>query len=486
MKTIYEIIKKLKGHEIRRIKAQFKTSPFEFEIAEKLFDLVTQYDLQDEGFYSQKLYNKDPDNTFRVAKSRLKRMLENAVLHDKSLDDYDTPSINARLQSKKRLLQGEIMLGRGAYKAGQTLLYHVISEAKRYDLTDEWFQAELLLYRVQSVLSSVAEFERQTQELLVMNHKRGLINEALILHNAVKNLITSMTLDDQQQVEVRAKVDRIRQIEEETGHPSVRNVYYLSEIYYLQVTDHYEEELVFCRKYLELLQKHPEHYSSRHITSAYAHLQQVLLQLGRLDEAREFAQKILADTSRESINYLGELDLCFRIEFYSGDYDTALDYVKQAFSHPVFKSSRMLAAKWHYYNACVLFQRKQYREAAPELNYAAPLLADKQGMNLYVRLLDIMLMYELGNQDLMDTRIQNMKQFLKRNTKNRALYRPTRLIQLLMTWRRARYEVARASHEVRAMLQDLRDFHEKSPFKKGDFELIRFELWLEQKTGISV
>ena len=51
---------------------------------------------------------KAPDNTFRVTKSRLKRMLENIVLNDKSLTGYQSPAINARLQVQKKLLQGEI------------------------------------------------------------------------------------------------------------------------------------------------------------------------------------------------------------------------------------------------------------------------------------------------------------------------------------------------------------------------------------------
>ena len=132
MELIYEIIKKLKNYELRQIRNYLNASPFEYEKVGKLFELVTRYKDKEEDFFSQKLYGNPPDNTFRVTKSRLKKLLEDVVLNDKSLTDYSADHINAALQSKKRLLQGEILLGRGAYQASKNLLLQVTATSKKF------------------------------------------------------------------------------------------------------------------------------------------------------------------------------------------------------------------------------------------------------------------------------------------------------------------------------------------------------------------
>ncbi|MEL7340364.1 MAG: hypothetical protein AAGM67_07765, partial [Bacteroidota bacterium] len=137
MKLIYEIYHKLKNQEIRQLKHKIQHASFEYEKVGKLFELVTQYEEREESFYSQALYQKEPDNTFRVTKSRLKRMFENVILQDRSLTGYSSASTNARLQTRKKLLQGEILLGRGALQASKNLLFQVISSARKFDLYHE-------------------------------------------------------------------------------------------------------------------------------------------------------------------------------------------------------------------------------------------------------------------------------------------------------------------------------------------------------------
>ena len=162
MDLIFDIFKKLKNHEIRQIRNHLNASPFEFEKVGKLFELVTRYKDKDEEFFSEKLYGRAPDNTFRVTKSRLKRILEDVILDDKSITDYDAARVNALLQAQKRLLQGEILLGRGAYKASKNLLLQVVGNGRKFSLHNEHFWAQMLLHRTQSVNLSVKEFQKGT------------------------------------------------------------------------------------------------------------------------------------------------------------------------------------------------------------------------------------------------------------------------------------------------------------------------------------
>lgn len=479
MKLIYDIVKKLSKQEIRQIKHIIQNSPFEYEKMGKLFDLVTRYEEKEEEFYSRKLYKKEPDNTFRVTKSRLKRMLENVILQDKSLSGYKSPSINAKLQIQKKLLQGEILLGRGAYLASKNLLLQVIATARKYSLHNEYFQAELLLYRSHSIRTSVKEFEKKTQNLLEANRLRADLNEAMILYYSISNLLSNQELKPKQKEEVRRTINRIKEIAETTGHPQILKRHYLSEIYYLQTTFRDEEALVYCQKYLTLIREDRSQYSEQEVAVAYGQLAQVNLRLGNLEEARTFAHQALGIFSEDEMNYLAGLELAFRVSFEADEYADTMKYVNKALNHPQFEASKMISAKWHYFHACLLFRQKMFREAYMKLNDTTPLLSDKYGMNLHVRLLEIMIMYEMENYDLMETKILNMRQFIKRTQKNQALKRPVILIKILMNWYKNSYQFEETLLAMQKELTDIKDH----VYQNDSFELIRLEDWMKEKTS---
>lgn len=484
MNLIYDIVKKLNKQEIRQVKHLIRNAPFEYEKLGKLLELVTRYDEREESFYSQKVYGTEPNNTFRVTKSRLKRVLENIILNDKSLAGYSAPITNARLQVKKKLLQGEILLGRGAYLASKNILLQVIATAKKFELNEERFQASLLLYRNHSIRTSVKEFKKQTTELLEYNRLSSDINEGMILYYSISNLLVNQTLKEEEKEEVRKTIERLKEINDRTGHSLIRKLYYLSEIYYLQIANRDQEALSFCHKYLKLIQEDKTLYTSQSLAVAHGHLAQVYLRLGKLNEAGSYSDKILAAFSPEEMNYLQALELRFRIDFYAEDYDEALEQIEIAFNHPQFEASKMLEAKWHYFHACLLFKTKNYKDAYQKLNYTTPLLADKYGMNLHIRLLEIMIMHELGHFDLMETKILNMRQFIKRTQKNQELVRPITLIKILMRWYKLSYQFDETLKSVKSELETLKAFHKDQANRNSGFELIKLESWMKKKSQI--
>ena len=484
MELIYDILKKLKKFELRQIRNHLAASPFEYEKVGKLFELVTRYKDKDETFFSQKLYGKDPDNTFRVTKSRLKRMLEDVVLNDKSLTGYSAKFINAKLQAEKRLLQGEILLGRGAYKASKNLLHQVISTTRQFSLHNEHYHAEMLLHRNQSINKSVREFQRQTNALLELNETNYLVNEAAILHYSVTNFLTRLSKSDPEtREEILRKIERIREVSDQTGSPLARYYYLLSNILFLQYDFQFEQAMEFCKLHLELVEKEPAVHSKQRLGSAYFQLTETTFRSGHLEEAQKYVDQTLAFFSPEETNYLIVLGTAFRIAFWSSNWEKAEDFVNQAIQHPRFEVSAFRAAIWHYYKPCLLFNTERVRPALRELNNATALLTDKEGWNLTFRLQEIMILYEAELYDLLETKILNMRQFVKRTQKKSNLYRPMKLISILMEWHKNSLNLAQTVKSIQRQLRDLQSYHEDIPFDPATGELIRLENWMADKVG---
>lgn len=481
MDLIYDIFKKLKNHEIRQIRNHLNASPFEFEKVGKLFELVTRYRDKEEAFFSEKLYGRAPDNTFRVTKSRLKRILEDVILDDKSVTDYDAAHVNALLQSKKRLLQGEILLGRGAYKASKNLLLQVIGSGRKFSLHNEHFWAQMLLHRSQSVNLSVKEFQKGNDDLLRLNEVNYLVNQAAIHHYALTNILTQTSLKDDQLVDIQQKIDRIEHIAQDTQSPLAQYYFLLSKILFLQYTYSYSEAQKYCKLQLDLIRKEPAVRSKQRLGSAFFQLTETSLRKGDLQEAQKFVEETMGHFSKEETNYLIVLGTAFRIAFFAEDWAKATLIIQDAFSHSRFQASPFRAAIWHYNHSCLLFKTKRISEALRTLNDATPLLGDKMGWNLTFRLHEIMVLFEAGLYDVLETKILNMRQFVKRTQKNSEIYRPMKLIQILMEWHKNSLDIKKTIQAAKRQFADLKEFHQNIPFDPSTGELLRLENWLLEK-----
>ena len=483
MELIYEIIKKLKNYELRQIRNYLNASPFEYEKVGKLFELVTRYKDKDEAFFSQKLYDAEPDNTFRVTKSRLKKILEDVVLNEKSLTDYSAEHINAALQSKKRLLQGEILLGRGAYHASKNLLLQVIATTKKFSLHNEEFWAEMLLHRNQAINVSVREFQKNTAELLALNAVNYRVNEAAILHYSITNVLTQRSLKDQELAEIADKLQRIEEVADSTGSPLARYYFLLSSVLFFQYKYQYEDAVRYSEQYLALVRTEPAVRSHQRQGSALFQLTESYLRKGDLAHAAANAEEMLKFFGKEETNYLIVLPTAFRIAYFAENWAAAMATVQDAFAHPRFTASPFRAAMWHYFHSCVLLRMGQTSESLRALNEATPLLTDKMGWNLTFRLHEIIVLHEAKLYDLLETKIQNMRQFVKRTQKDSELYRPMKLIQILMEWHKNSLDVRKTIPAISKYLAELEDYHKVIPFDPSSGELIRLETWLVEKGG---
>ncbi len=483
MDVIYDIYKKLRSQEIRYLKQQFEQAIFEHEKVGKLFELITQFPEQDESFYSEKLYGEAPNNTFRVTKTRLKRILENVLLNEKSLSGYGAEITDQQLQMKKKLLQAEILFGRGSYKAGRSLLMQCIAIAQKYELYQELFQAEMLMYRYASIRVSSDKYTEQVINMQGLNQKNRDINEALILHYHTTNSLLHKTLDLDALDVIRTQIDMIATISERTPHPLMWNAHYLSEVYYYQIISDFDTAWTFSKKYLELIKSYPIYFTGQRLANAHIQFAQISLQLGRVEVAEEHAQMGLKKYTPDEINYLIILEVIFRIAFFSKKYILAEDAVKKAFVHPQFETAKMLNGQWHYFAACVAFSKKDYKLANKYLANTTNLLSDKYGKNIVIRIFEIIILYEMGLFDLIDMRIQSLRPYIKRNVKDDEWFRFQMLFKMLYEWYKVGYDFAIASQQLIPLLKELSAYNSGKTFRRTDFELIRLEKWMEEKMG---
>ncbi|MFK7973161.1 MAG: hypothetical protein AB8F95_22520 [Bacteroidia bacterium] len=332
-----------------------------------------------------------------------------------------------------------------------------------------------------STKTSVREHEKQTEVLLELNKKRALVDECVILHHSVTNLLFNRSLKKASITTVREQIDRMKEIAEKTVHPLAKNYYFLSETYFFQATQNPNMARKFCELYLELLKNEEALFTNVRLAGTYLQLAQITAEQGDLKAAEHNINRALDDFPKKAMNHLLALEVAYRIAFQSKDWEKVGKLIQQAQEHPGLNTSRNLAAKWKYFLACFQFRTQQYREAYTSLNDTTPLLADKFGINIAVRMLDIMIMYETDNMDLLESKILNMRQFVKRTQKDMAQQRAALLVRLLLGWYRSNYSFEDTVDEFKNELEPNNSERSGTGWGTSTYELIPLDSWLVEK-----
>jgi hypothetical protein len=480
MDLIRDILKHLNSQEVKRLKAQIKNNPHEFEKVGFLFDLILKYPEKPEDFFAHKLYGKAADNSFRVTKARLKRMMEDLLIGEKSLKEYDADYIIAHLTVKKRLLQGEILMGRGAYPASKNILEQVITMARKYHFIDEWFQAQMLMFRHNCSSLNATDLMREVDDLKNLSLKAASLHEAGVLYYQLSAHLATTTLKKASEFKDARKImERLKAIWDFT-HAPMAGFYFLKiAIYYTQITSEFKDARAYGQQLLELVRTEPALKSKQREGAALLQMSEICLRSGELSRAHTFSKATLNLYNKDEINYLISLETAWRIAFMQNDLELANQLIAAADAHPGIHLSKMRAGRWKYYHAVMAFKMKAFKKCILLLNEATSVMSDKLGWNIAFRLLEIMALFESQQTDVIDAKIENFRQFVKRNKHDDEYARAALLTDLLHVWHKNQYDFKTAEEFIKDGILKIKAYHSKVPFNPASFELIRFDNWIE-------
>jgi len=480
MDSFFDILETLKKEEVRKIRSVLNHSLRKYDKVGKLLDIVTRYPGKSDIFYCEKVYGRSKDPAYRVTKTRLKKIIEESLLTDKSLGQYESAYVNAALLTRKRLLQGEILLGRGAYKASTILLNQVIRTSKQYALHNELLQAKLLLFRHRSANLGIKEITKYSEEIKVLGETTELTNRATILHFALFNKLSTITISNTKELlAVTQDLTELKQIYEQTKSP-VAGFYYLrSKLYIEQVTEDFNAAEETGKAYLNLVSKEAAIKSKQRIGSAYLQLAEVSLRSGKIENAEHYSEKSLEMYKPAELNYLIVLETVFRIAFNLGNFKKCTTIIEEAFKNPKFHLSKIREGRWNYFKACLEFQEKSFKSCLKSLNASTSVLNDKVGWNIQFKFLEIMALFESGITELLDTKIENLLQHFKRyKNETEGKERISFLSSLLKDWQKNRFEFKKPGKKLEKMFQSKETIGKEVSFNPSGYEFIRFEEWI--------
>ncbi len=386
--------------------------------------------------------------------------------------------VQVEYECKKQLLAAKIIVRRGLQTEYLGLLDKVIATAKTFEVFEVLVEALLLRYKAIGIRHGTAQNQRK--EIEHFQACKAAIDLAQ-LHYA------EITANETFNANTEASQFLIRQQEKLSQK---LNLFYsdtlfywvnICSVYFLQKKQLFEQAGDVLSQVLVKIYQSDAIRMSRRIGELHLRIADNCFFMTQFDKMIEHADLGLELYNQEHFNHHLLLEYKFLAYFMKGNYGEAHKVIRKLSAIDYRKISPFYSSKWKYYHSCVLLFRGLYGPAQKQLGLTTKLDDDKDGWNIAVRILDIIIQIssnELG--DSADKKINNLLVFIP-GYRDKISKRDLLIIDVIRQLKKTGYDFNKVRHICAQELLTLSSGISPYKWQITSPELIRFDAWFMAK-----
>lgn len=388
----------------------------------------------------------------------------------------------ARMDIRKKLLQGYIIYGRGLYKEGQRVFDKVIEKAKEFELYNELVESLYVKQQELGLRQGKKAYEGFTEEISFYKRCADAVYKAKDWYT--RYFIEEVDYNGLNSDRVGLLTEAIADLQEEYKVTKSDNVlyrlYFLMIGYYLALED-YEESYKINLRLIDLIKKSEAICTPRRLGIAYSDLADNDMFLFEFDRAIKNAMIAQSYYINRGYNYQVAKEIEFKSYYYKGDFKNALKTIEQLISLTDKEDAPFQFNKRIYFRAVIYFLLGKYQESYSELQNIKEIEGDKEGWNIGVRLLSIQNLIELSLLDNADNMIEAMRKHIERIRRDKNVReRDEVILKLLIQLEKSSFDFEKVKRENKQEF-DLLDIHKDYRWQVKTPEMIVFQDWFNAK-----
>lgn len=417
MEELTEIVKNINSGEIRLIRKFYKIGEENDNLKRlELFNLINKGKVSTNEEAIKKLYNSSKvDSKFSHLKTRLKNDILNIILYHEGERKYITPFRQATFDCRKLILKSDILLSRGANKAGLNLLNKAEQIASKYELPAEQVVISDMLRSHLGIRKGMHEYEKYK---LNIDKQLNLLNdifEAKDLYNHI--LLPNIFYKNKEKEYISMSASAVSKLENifyKSKSSQIGFLYYYIAIYYHELGKEFDKSLKFALKLLDLVKNNPSIYAPNRIAGTYLQIANLNLKIGNYIETINHGEEALKIFRKGIINELVTMELLFFAHLYSKHFDKTDTIIEKAINHKTVKENEFYQGKWQYFMANNKFFEKKFHESLNILRQNTYLAKDKSGWFVGWNLLELLNLIEMEEFDLFYYRFDAFKLLVRK------------------------------------------------------------------------
>jgi hypothetical protein len=420
----------------------------------------------------------------RLIKRTIDKIQESLIL-DINLKRKDSYSdiFKYRLGVRKQIMKSQVLIEKSLINLAKKNLSAAIKKAKLYELYDELIEALYVKQRISKNLNDSSLFIKLNNEVEFFENCR---KKLILARNIHQSFLVASNTSAKSKVDLevlKRDIDKIDEYYQETYSSNIKSYYYLLLIEYYYLQDKFFLEIETSHEFLSLLRKNKAVFSKYRIAIIYTSMSNTVYTMCDFMATYEYSKQSIEWTkSNPSLNHITALQQQIKSLFFLTKYEESIEAIRSLENHPLIGKMPFYKTKVAYFKAVNLFALGEYRFAGEELYDLREIEKDKEGWNLWVRMLRILNSIEQGRLDIVEYDIESQRKYVQRIDKmNPVRKRVKGVMSILLDLDRNGFdfeEVARRKeHELELLQSDDPNYgwDPKSP------EMILFHDWFEAK-----
>jgi hypothetical protein len=479
--SLRSLIKVLRPSEKKLLRHYYsRITNSEDKLRLKLFNLIERGKVSDKESALANL--KHPGGaSFSHLKSRLKNDILNILLLQETNKRFAQLNRAAELECRKKVAQSHVLLLRGARMEGLKILKKALALAERFELFGEKLQMNHLLREYSAGSAPASELERLNAEI-----KKDLKRYEVLLYVEEQSvLLASPEMGKRLRAKSNEKkyiqlIDDLGKLYKKHKVARIGFWYFMAATEYHTTRRNYEKVLEQGLSFLRLVEKSPAVKSKNNVAGVNQTVGLAQLELRNFSEAIGHLSVSEKYFPSAGFNRLQGLQFLALAEMAGQDYSGAMQTIGKAMAHPRIEVREHFLPRWLYIKACGEFLTSDTDSAFKTLNQNGYLMKQQDEWNIQYRLLEMLQLIEMGDEEWLDFKLDATRKFLTRH-KNLDTARVRAAIDLISNLLRKELdfgEISEKNHELLKLCVDESDGYEWNP---TGAEIVRFDRWIQNK-----
>lgn len=488
LNQLVDVIRVLRGSEIELAKKHLKAYGTNHTVnSRKMFHLyqnIKSKKITDFDKLKKKISPKSTNESFnRLIKRTLERIQESLIV-DVNIKRKGAYSDLFRMKFflNKQIIQGQILFGRGLKDRPLALFDSVIRNAKKMELYDELIDS---LYFKQMILSSVAGskfFHSLEEEMRHFENSRVLYRKARSLYQIYNTTNFNKSQNNAVDESLLKRIDELKLFFEETNSANILSYYFLLKIDVERVKKNDEEVVKLLRDFIVLLKNSPAVYSVVRIGYLYNELANAELSLLNLKIAEKEILSSFNWVKQGSISFFSYSITLIRVLILKEDLIESTNGIKKVLDHPSINKFPIYESTVLYQQSIVAFLENNFKLAIKNLSQKNEIEKDKEGWNVWIRIMRLLCSIELGELELIDYDIESFRKYLERVDKQYEVRERDKLVlKILQELDRQDYDFEAVSILREKELALLQSTNPETAWTPDSPELVLFHDWFQAK-----
>lgn len=388
-----------------------------------------------------------------------------------------------RFEIRKRIIQAHIIHGKGLPKMANRIFDNIIKSTKKFELYDELIEALLLKQSVILLIKGKKTFDRINEQVHFYHKCRDLLQKSKNIYRTYISDVYSKGIAEDKLKYLKESTDTIFHFYEETNSANILSQYYLLQLEYFQLMKWAKEEENVGLELLELLNNNKAVYSDARIAYVWNSLANSMLGYLNFEKCLQYAKE--SYKCYEGSMKLGLINSILQqinAAFYLQKYDKVKPLIEKVRKLSFLEKYPYHISIVNYYHAMNNFSGGEYKKTTQLLANLNEIEKDKEGWNIWIRIMRILCLIELLKLNMIDYDMENFRKYIQRVDKQYSVRKRDKLIlSILLELDRNVYDFKLVAKKKKAILDKLRSTKKEYSWDPSSPEMILFHDWFDAK-----